>query len=47
MTDEQFWSLTPTTFWWNYEARKPLKRYGSLYESDVIDILETMKEAED
>ena len=43
MTAEQFWSLSPTEFWWWVEARTPKPTWGDKHpmsEDEVRDIYE-------
>jgi hypothetical protein len=35
MRPEDFWSLTPTEFWWLFDAKLPVKMYGSMTEYEV------------
>lgn len=36
--------MHPVEFWWQAEARRPTRMYGSLSEEDVAEIYDGMKE---
>lgn len=40
MSPREFWSLTPTEFWWLVDAHKPVKMYGKMREDEVAAIYE-------
>jgi len=35
----QFWALAPVEFWWQVDARRPRKSYGSLTEADMDEMI--------
>jgi hypothetical protein len=34
----EFWRLTPKEVWWFIEALKPIRMYGDMSESEVVEI---------
>jgi hypothetical protein len=47
MPPAQFWKLHPVEFWWQVDARRPKKMYGSLTENEVADLYEEMNAMEE
>ena len=42
MTPEQFWRLHPLEFWWMADARRPVRRFGRMTESEAAEIYDDM-----
>lgn len=35
--------MHPTEFWWMYDARRPVKKYGSMTEPEMAELHEQLK----
>lgn len=38
MRPKDFWRLTSQEFWWLLDAKKPVKMFGKMTESEVAEI---------